>query len=194
MFLNQFLLIDQINFFHQSEHCNLLFLQLEENIACKLSSNDKTKSLITPWKLGSIKKTKYRFCSWIVILDWYLLQLIVSIILHYPEKIKLRLEHKISYYLLYYFIYCFVLLTIDLLQYQWRRGKLFDQVDIRLTSQLISGISSVLQNILRYFNGSIILTSFVPLFPVFPVICCLNLSEILLIIITRKISNIIIIV
>ena len=41
-----------------------------------------------------------------------------------------------------------------------------DQVRIKLISQLINGISRVLQKLLRYFNGTIISTSFVPSFPV----------------------------
>ena len=36
-----------------------------------------------------------------------------------------------------------------------------DHVKKRLTSQLINGISRVLQKLLKYFNGTIILTSFV---------------------------------
>ena len=46
-----------------------------------------------------------------------------------------------------------------------------DHVKIRLTSQLINGISRVLQKLLKYFNGTIISASFVlPLLGVFPVI------------------------
>ena len=42
-----------------------------------LSSNDKTRSQFTSWKLGSIKRSKCLFCAGSVILDWYLSQLIV---------------------------------------------------------------------------------------------------------------------
>ena len=53
-----------------------------------------------------------------------------------------------------------------------------DHVKIRLTSQLINGISSVLQKLLKYFNGTITPTSFVfPLFGVFPVIFTLYLND-----------------
>ena len=46
-----------------------------------------------------------------------------------------------------------------------------DHFKIRLTSQLINGISRVLQKLLKYFNGTIISASFVlPLLGVFPVI------------------------
>ena len=52
-----------------------------------------------------------------------------------------------------------------------------DHFDIRLTSQLINGISSVLQKLLKYFSGTIISTSFVlPAARVFPVIFTLYLN------------------
>ena len=50
----------------------------------------------------------------------------------------------------------------------------------RLISESVKGFSSVLQKLLRYFNGTITLTSFVPPFPIFHVIFCLNLNEALL--------------
>ena len=51
-------------------------------------------------------------------------------------------------------------------------------VKIRLTSQLINGISRVLQKLLKYFNGTIISTSFVlPAAGVFPVIFILDLND-----------------
>ena len=37
-----------------------------------------------------------------------------------------------------------------------------DWVKIKDTSQLINGISNVLQKLLRYFNGTAVLTSFLP--------------------------------
>ena len=53
-----------------------------------------------------------------------------------------------------------------------------DHVKIRLTSQLINGISRVLQKLLKYFNGTIISTSFVlPAAGVFPVIFILDLND-----------------
>ena len=54
------------------------------------------------------------------------------------------------------------------------------QVNLRLNSQLINEISVVLEKLLRYFNGISISTSFVPLFPICPVIYGLNFNEILL--------------
>ena len=52
-----------------------------------------------------------------------------------------------------------------------------DHVKIRLTSQLINGISSVLQKFLKYFSGTIISASFVlPAAGVFAVIFTLDLN------------------
>ena len=51
---------------------------------------------------------------------------------------------------------------------------------MKLISQLINGITRVLQKSFNFFNGTIILTIFVKLFPVEPVIFCLNLNESLL--------------
>ena len=56
----------------------------------------------------------------------------------------------------------------------------FDHFIWRLISQLINGISRVPQKLLSQFNGIMISTFFVPPFPVCPVICCLNFSQILL--------------
>ena len=48
----------------------------------------------------------------------------------------------------------------------------------KLTSQLINDISRVLQKLLKYFNGTIISTSFVlPAAGVFPVIFILDLND-----------------
>ena len=49
-----------------------------------------------------------------------------------------------------------------------------------LISQLINGISRVLQKLLKNFNRTIVLAAFVPLFPILPVIFCLNLNKALL--------------
>ena len=51
-------------------------------------------------------------------------------------------------------------------------------VKMRLTSQLISGISRVLQKLIKYFNGTIISTFFVFLSAgVFPVTFFLDLND-----------------
>ena len=53
-----------------------------------------------------------------------------------------------------------------------------DHLKNRLTSQLINGISRVLQKLLKYFNGNIISTSFVlPPSGVFPVIFTLDVHD-----------------
>ena len=51
---------------------------------------------------------------------------------------------------------------------------------MRLISQLIDGILRALQNLIKYFNGTIIWTAIVPPSPGKPVIFYLNLSEALL--------------
>ena len=49
---------------------------------------------------------------------------------------------------------------------------------MRLTSQLINSISRVFQKLLKYFNGTIILTSSVlPSLGVFPVIFTVDLND-----------------
>ena len=70
--------------------------------------------------------------------------------------------------------------------------QFFDQVNMRLISQCSSSsmfnvhISSVLQKLLRYFDGTIISTSFKPLFILSPVIFSLNLNKILLLLSAGK--------
>ena len=54
---------------------------------------------------------------------------------------------------------------------------LLDQARIRLILQLINGTLRVLQKLLKYFNGTLILTFFVSSFPVLPAIFVLNLNE-----------------
>ena len=45
MFLNHFLLADQKNFVHRSQHCNLLFLRLEDNISCDYLNHSHFQTL-----------------------------------------------------------------------------------------------------------------------------------------------------
>ena len=53
-----------------------------------------------------------------------------------------------------------------------------DHAKMRLTSQLIKGISKVLQNLLKYLNGTIISTSIsLPPAGVFPVSFILDLND-----------------
>ena len=56
------------------------------------------------------------------------------------------------------------------------RTQVDDHVKIRLASQLIKAISKVLQKLLKDFSEAIISTSFVPPFPVWPVIIALKLN------------------
>ena len=78
--------------------------------------------------------------------------LIVPVALHYLGLIKLQLGHN-----------CKFALVIE--NFPVPVGFVMTQVDnhvrIRLISQLIKGISRMLQNLLKYFNGATILTSFV---------------------------------
>ena len=64
--------------------------------------------------------------------------------------------------------------------------QFLDHFNWILISQLIKGISSVFQKLLRYFSANIISTSFVPAFPVCSVIYCLNLNEALSLLLAEK--------
>ena len=82
--------------------------------------------------------------------------------------IKFQLEHRVSFSVIANFPSPSELVLTQSL----------DHVEIRLTSQLINGISRVLQKLLKYFNGTIISTFFVfLLLGVFPVIFTLNLND-----------------
>ena len=70
-------------------------------------------------------------------------------------------------------MFCLISAALDITQFA-------DQAKIRLISQLINGISRVLQKLIKCLNGTIIWTAFVPSFPVECVIFCLNLNEALL--------------
>ena len=59
---------------------------------------------------------------------------------------------------------------------------------MRLISQLIKGISRVLQKLLKYFRGTIISTCFVPPPAVLPVIFCLNLNKASLLLAAEKLA------
>ena len=66
----------------QTDVANNLFSTFGRScFECDLPSSsllkDHTKSLLTPWKRGSTKWYKYRFCAYAFGYDWYLFQLIV---------------------------------------------------------------------------------------------------------------------
>ena len=85
--------------------------------------------------------------------------------MHYPELIKLQPEHRVLFLLFYKFSELVITQSLD-------------HVKIRLTSQLINGISRVLQKLLKYFNDTIILVFFIfPLSGVFPMIFILYLND-----------------
>ena len=136
-------------------------------------SNDKTKCLFTPWKLGSIKMSKYWFNPSVDNFVWYLFQLIVllkpdfnccnSFALSWIDKV---IAGKDSFA-------CAILNFAIPVAEEITQSS--DQVKMRLISQLINGISRVLQKLLKYFNDTAISTSFVFLaardFPVVLVLC-----------------------
>ena len=81
--------------------------------------------------------------------------------------IKLLREHKFLYQFCKYFCTCRIVIT-----------QVDDHVKTRLISQLINDISRVLEKLLKYFNVTIISTSFVlPSARVFSVIFVLDLND-----------------
>ena len=76
--------------------------------------------------------------------------LIAAIVFHYIELIKSQLEHKVLYQLsqmlVCYWHYCHNSWLLFL--------HSSEQVNKLLISQIINGISRVLQRLLRYFNGA----------------------------------------
>ena len=118
--------------------------------------SDKTKSLFTPWKHGSIKKSKYIFGDFIDTFDWCLFQLIVLLkpdfnccnrfALSWVDEVTTGTQS-------------FVSVIAKFVSFVWFYKTLFSgQANMRLISQLIKGISRVLQKLLKYFNDAIIST------------------------------------
>ena len=89
--------------------------------------------------------------------------------MHFLELIKLQLEHKVLYQLANVVAFA----SLD-------KTHFSGQAKMRLISQLIKGIPRVLQKLIKYFNGTIISTFFVPPLAISPVIFCLHLNEALL--------------
>ena len=143
-----------------------------------LFSSDKTKSLFTPWRPGLIKKSKYGRGACTDAIGSYLFQ----------WNVLLKLDFNCSS--------SFALFSIDKVITRTQRfvsaienivafvsldnTHLSGQVKTRLISQLIKVISRVPQKLLKYFNDTIISTSFLPLAAVTPVIFCLDLNKALL--------------
>ena len=89
-------------------------------------------------------------------------------VLYYLELIKLQQEHKV-------FLSTFASFVAPVAE---EITQFWDQVKIRLISQLINGILRVLQKLLKYFNGTTILASFtLPSVWAFPVILILDLND-----------------
>ena len=66
---------------------------------------------------------------------------------------------------------------------------LSDQVKMRLISELIKGISRILQKFLKYLNSIIISTLFLLPAADLPVIFCLNLNKALLLLAIEKLTT-----
>ena len=79
-------------------------------------------------------------------------------------------------------------MVLDFYQEHLLQNIFADQVRIRLISQLINSISMVLQKLLKYFNGTITLRSFSPLFFILPAISVCNLNEALLLLSAGKLA------
>ena len=81
MFLAHLLLVSQKGFVWKLQHCNLFFLQLEENILCNLFEKHYFQTIKQKYayslKLRSTWKSKYQFCASINTFDWYLYHLIL---------------------------------------------------------------------------------------------------------------------
>ena len=118
----------------------------------------KQKSLFTPWKLWSIKKSKYWFGAFcVVVFYWYWLQFIVHLnpgfnsynnfALYWVDNVKNGtwkfvsvIENVISSFSAALYI-----------------TEFLDQVRMRLVLPFINNIWRVLQKLLKYFNDTITL-------------------------------------
>ena len=115
-------------------------------------SNDKTKSLFTPWKLLSIKQSKYGFSTCTDTFDWYLFQLIVfqkpdftccnTFALSWVDKVTNETLSLVS-------VIANVVAFVSL-----ENTYFSDQVKTRLKWQLIKAIPRVLEELLKYFNDT----------------------------------------
>ena len=132
----------------------------------------------TPWKLGSIKRSKHGFGACTDTFSWYFFQLIVLLKLdfNFSSNLILSWVDKVTTG-----TYSYVSVIANVVAFvSLDNTHLLDQVKMRLISQLIKDISRILQKLLKYFNGTIISTFSVLQSAVLPVIFCLNLNEWLL--------------
>ena len=132
------------SYFHSRKKYCLLFLR------CALSSNDKTKSLSTPWKLGSIKLSKYWFVPSIDTFIWYLFQLIIFLKLDFDNcnSFAIILSWWSYKWNINFCISCCTLICYSGSYY----NALFRPSQIKNKSQLIKCISRVLQKLFRYVD------------------------------------------
>ena len=100
-------MVDQKCFYHQSWHYSLLFLLLEDNILNLMFRhlhfrNKIQKVYLLLQNLDQVSNLSIDFAHMFFGSDWYLFHvifllkqiLIVEVILHYPELIKLLLEYN----------------------------------------------------------------------------------------------------
>ena len=148
-------------------------------VLCVSFSNAKTKSLFIPWRLASTKWFKFAFCANNSGFARYSFQLIVllkpdfkcgnNFELSWVDKVTTGTWRFVSVNVNVEFWFATLVLIIT---------KFPDHVKISSTSQLIKGISRVLQKLLKYFSGTIISTfSMSPSSLVLPIIFDLKLSE-----------------
>ena len=119
---------------------------------------------------------RYLFCAYVFGSDWYLLQLIILLKpdFNYSSTFASSWVDKVTTG-----TYSFVSVILNLLSpVESVITQVDDHIKKRLTSQLIIGISRVLQILLKYFKRTIILSSFV-LLPagVHPVIFTLDVNN-----------------
>ena len=94
----------------------------------------------TPWKLGSIKKSKFLFRVCCVTLDWYLFQLIVHL---EPHCFNCFNRFTLSWFdkvrtVIYSFVSVILNVSYWFAVVPATKKQFFDQINIRLTSQLMA--------------------------------------------------------
>ena len=136
----------------------------------------KTKILFTPWKLGLINKSKYRFSCCTVTFGSDLFRLINwsnSFALSWVDKFTIGTSLFVSVVVN---VGSWPAIGLSIVKH------LLDQFGIRLISQLINDVLRVLQKLLKCFDSTLIVTFFVSSSSssILPAIFVLILNEALL--------------
>ena len=117
-------------------------------VLSSLFSNNKTKSLFTPWKFGSIAKSKYRFGTYIDTFDWYFFQLIVLLEPNFNcrNTFVLSWVHKVTIgkFCLSYCKYCFLICSSIRCYNKFFRPRLLSQLTPKIFDSTIISIFFVL--------------------------------------------------